>query len=83
MRIARVMIPGCSRGFGRLEPYIEARKAQRTILIGDASVRVLRGTDIVEIGAETLRRHPCALLCDSRDCGWCSDAEAILREWES
>lgn len=77
----RVMIPGCSRGFGRLEPYIEAKGAQKKALVGDATVRVLRGADIVSIGTDTLRRHPCALLCDSRDCGWCADAEAILREW--
>lgn len=77
----RVMIPGCSRGFGRLEPYIEARRAQKKALIGDAMVRVLRGSDVVSIGTDTLRRHPCALLCDSRDCGWCADAETILREW--
>jgi aminoglycoside 3-N-acetyltransferase len=81
VRVERVMIPGCSRGFVRLEPFIAARGAQRTARIGESEVRFMRASDIIEIGLEAVRRDPLILLCESEECAWCREAEGVLREW--
>ena len=71
-RIVNVQHPGCSLGFDALEPYLMEKNAQKIAKIGNADVRCMKASDVIEIGLAAVKEHPALLLCDRPDCRFCS-----------
>ena len=78
VEIVKVLNPGCSGGFDNLEPFIMEKNAQQIKKIGNATVRYMKASDIIEIGVEALKDNPALLLCERPDCLWCANARKIL-----
>lgn len=68
--------PGCSNGFGQIEPLVNAITRKTTI--GSAVVRALPLSPMLEIAAGLLREDPLALLCSSPDCERCQSTRTLM-----
>lgn len=66
--------PGCSSGFNAIAPELE--QITRRTRIGNAEIRALPLTGLLETVERILRANPRALLCGSDDCSRC---QAVLR----
>lgn len=67
--------PGCSNGFEQIAPLVNG--ITRTARIGNAEVRALPLTPMLEIAAGLLREDPLALLCNSPDCARCQTVRNV------
>jgi len=64
-------IPGCSRGFGCLEPSLSKAGILRSVKVADAACQVVESRALLEAILELLTLQPCALLCQNPDCRIC------------
>ncbi|TLN25643.1 AAC(3) family N-acetyltransferase [bacterium] len=66
---------GCSNGFEQIAPIVKG--ITRFARIGNAEVRALPLTPMLEIAAGLIREDPLALLCSSPDCERCQAVRAV------
>lgn len=64
-------VPGCSRGFRAIEPFLEQRKVLRRVYIGDSTSQLLNLPDLIDASREILAENPTLLLCNVPNCGIC------------
>jgi aminoglycoside 3-N-acetyltransferase len=65
--------PGCSEGFGKIEPVLRSRGIIKDGKIGEAQSQLMKAQDVVDAAVELLRSDPKALLCDDNDCYSCRE----------
>lgn len=71
-RVRPVAAGGCSDGFGRLAPVLDA--LTRETLVGMSRWRVLPARRALEVAAEAIRQHPTITHCGAAACARCDDA---------
>ena len=65
--------PGCSEGFGKIEPALRSRGIIMDGKIGEARSQLMNAQDVVDTAVELLNNNPEALLCDDDDCYSCRE----------
>ncbi len=65
--------PGCSEGFGKMEPVLRNRGIIKDGKIGKARCQLMKARDIVDAAVELLTTNPEALLCDDDTCYSCRE----------
>ncbi len=66
----RIRTPGCSRGFDKFDPVLDAIKHE--VKIGDARVRAYPGGEFFRLSVEAIKRDPRITVC-SPECVSCAD----------
>lgn len=80
IEVTQTEMPGCSRGFGAIEPEMRERGLIADGLVGNAHCQLMRGADVISATVTLLRSDPYALCCDSRDCETCTTARKFIAE---
>jgi aminoglycoside N3'-acetyltransferase len=71
--------PGCSDAWDAvIDPPLRARGAIREGTVGNATLRLMRAREVVDVTADLLRRDPEALLCARAGCDACGAARAMI-----
>ena len=75
MRVEYDETDHCCERFAQLDSWLRERDLQRDGTVGNASVRLMRASDVVTLAIARLRDDPCAFL-HPRDsgCAECADA---------
>jgi aminoglycoside 3-N-acetyltransferase len=69
-RVVLENVPGCNRGFGKLEQHLDPSKV-RTAALPRGAVRKIPIRYLVQLATTVLERDPRALSCDQPDCDSC------------
>jgi len=72
-------IPGCSRGFGKAEPWLEKLGLMRRVKVGPAKSQLMDARSFVDGLVAELKRRRDWLLCDERDCAICPERRKVLK----
>ena len=75
--------PGCSGGFGVMDPLLNRRGLTRETLIGRCRARVTPAMPMVELAVEKIRKDPCFLLCTRPGCEHCDGSRRAISEAEA
>jgi len=70
-------IPGCSRGFDAIDPYLRAGGVIVQGRIGNAATMFMKGLDLLAVVRDVLMESPALLLCDNLDCEACTRRKAV------
>ncbi|MFH0793452.1 MAG: AAC(3) family N-acetyltransferase [bacterium] len=71
-------IPGCSRGFGKTEPWLEKLGLMRRVKVGPAKSQLMDARSFVDGLVAELKRRPDWLLCEESDCVICPARRKVL-----
>ncbi len=71
-------VPGCSRGFNKVEKPLKRMGIIKDVWIGEARSQILESKKLVKAMNKILRRHPDILLCEEFDCSICIRRRAAL-----
>lgn len=64
-------VPGCSRGFRKIEPFLSADGILKNVRIGSAESQLLSLRDLVPGVKQALATEPTLLLCEIPNCAIC------------
>lgn len=64
-------VPGCSRGFRKIEPLLSTAGVMKNVRIGKAESQVLSLRELVPVVQRALATDPTLLLCDIPNCAIC------------
>jgi hypothetical protein len=64
-------IPGCSRGFTKIEPALKSAGVLHRAIIGNAECQLLNLKELAEASRKILEENPMLLLCDIPNCAIC------------
>jgi len=70
-RVVLENVPGCNRGFGKLEQHLDPSKV-RAATLPHGAVRKIPIRYLVQLATTVLERDPRALSCDQPDCDSCA-----------
>lgn len=70
-RVVLENVPGCNRGFGKLEQHLDPSKL-RAASLPHGTVRKIPIRYLVQLATTVLERDPRALTCDQPDCDSCT-----------
>jgi aminoglycoside 3-N-acetyltransferase len=69
--------PGCSDGFGAIQPHLAG--IARLARIGPVEAQLIPLRDLTHVAVSWIRHDPRALLCDRLSCERCADVRAAVR----
>ena len=70
---------GCSKGFFKAETPLRAAGVIRDAKIGQATVQLMRASEVLGVLTPLLRADPCLLFCDKPTCSFCVPRRESLR----
>jgi len=79
-RIHLYQIPGCSKGFKKIQPILDNENVIRHVQIGQAQSQLFQATDLSRVVVPLLRKQPDFLLCDETYCSICPPRRYYLNQ---
>lgn len=71
-------VPGCSQGFQRAEPCLNASGVVNRVMIGEAETLITSLPALAGVMGPVLRRHAGLLLCTRPDCSICQRRRRVV-----
>ncbi len=79
-RLHLFQVPGCSKGFQKIQPYLDRAGIVQHVRIGAADSQLFYASDLTGVTVPLLRKHPDLLLCHNVQCNICPARRDYLQK---